>query len=172
MDNEDKHGNELKSFYDALTNLDTKLVDDACKNSLAWFTKKKMSHEVALNFYQPNIRYSTDKDGEILTQYAPRFKVKIPVRYGRVDCAVWRDLPYDLSGWISDDLLLLDENVLQLECEFRGLETGEETSEHFVVNCWVGLVHLQRIRMRVVSHLGTNMLILEKCILLKKEVVL
>ena len=33
MDNEDKHGNELKCFYNALTNLDTKLVDDACKNS-------------------------------------------------------------------------------------------------------------------------------------------
>lgn len=120
---------ELKSFYNALTTLDTMLVNDACKNSLAWFTKKKMSHEVALNFYQPNIRYSTDKDGEVLTQYAPRFKVKIPVRYGRVDCAIWRDLPFSLNGWSSDELALLNANVLQLECEIRGLESSREESE-------------------------------------------
>lgn len=121
---------DIKTFYDALTTLDTKLIDDGCKNSLAWFTKKKLSHEVVTEFYRPNVVYSTDREtGEINTAYPPRFKVKIPVRYGRVDCKVWRDLAWDLTGWDSSSLDLLSTNDLQLEAEYRGIEVDTTLEE-------------------------------------------
>jgi len=120
---------DIKAFYDALNTLDNKLIEDGCKNSLAWFTKKKLSKEVAKEFYQSNIRYSTDREtGEINTEYAPRFKVKVPVRYGRVDCKVWRDLPWGLEGWSTNDLSLMELSDLQTEAEHRGIDVDTTLS--------------------------------------------
>jgi len=120
---------DMKSFFDALQGLDNSLVDGACKNSLAWFTKPKLSHEVATEFFQSNLRYSIDKDtGEPSTKYAPRFKVRIPVMMNKttgedyINCKIWRELSWDLSGWSESELNMLGTNDLQLEAEYRGLE--------------------------------------------------
>ena len=66
---------DMKSFFNALQGLDNSLVGGACKNSLAWFTKPKLSHEVATEFFQSNLRYSIDKDtGQLSFIDAPDYE--------------------------------------------------------------------------------------------------
>lgn len=84
MDGEGKNCEAMKDFYDKMDAFDSKLVQDAVKNSQPWFKKKKTSLEVCKALYNPQIRLSKDKEtGEPNGQYPPTFKVKMPNRDGR-----------------------------------------------------------------------------------------
>ena len=122
---------DIKTFYDALTSLDNSLIVGATKNSLAWFTKKKLSKEVASEIYQPNVRYSTDREtGEINTRYAPRFKVKIPVYNNKISTKIWKDLSWSLNDWTEGGQLeMLGTNDLQLECGYRDIDVDLSQDE-------------------------------------------
>ena len=125
---------DIKTFYDALTSLDNSLIVGATKNSLAWFTKKKLSKEVASEIYQPNVRYSTDREtGEINTRYAPRFTVKIPVYNNKISTKIWKDLSWSLNDWTEGGQLeMLGTNDLQLECGYRGAARSRSGSHSFL----------------------------------------
>ena len=83
MDNNES----LQAFYNALNQLDEKLVEDGVKNSMSWFKKKKQTREVCKALFAPQIKVSKDKNsGEPDGKYPPTMKVKVPWRDGKFDC--------------------------------------------------------------------------------------
>jgi len=62
---------KVKSFHDAMKNLDNYLIDVAVKNSKDWFGKK-MSREVVEELYRPLVKPSKEPE-----KYAPTIKFKI-----------------------------------------------------------------------------------------------
>lgn len=82
---------EIKEFMNVLEQLDEHMINEAVKNSKAWF-KSDLSREVIKAFYTPTLKYGKDKDGNV-TSYPPNFKVKLPKRNGE-----WDTKFYDLNG--------------------------------------------------------------------------
>jgi hypothetical protein len=66
---------ELKEFMDALSQLDETLINEGVKNSRAWF-KADLGREVVKAFYTPSLKYSKDKEGNVLP-YPPTIKLKL-----------------------------------------------------------------------------------------------
>jgi hypothetical protein len=74
----------LEQFFQAMQAIDKRLVQDAMDNSQAWFKKKYPSVDVVEALYSPTIKYSKDRNtGEINTQYAPTFKMSLPLKDGK-----------------------------------------------------------------------------------------
>ena len=91
---------KLDTYYlfKTMQHIDDSLVDAGVSNSVAWFKKKKQSRDVTQALLSSNLKYSLDKKtGEVLTQYAPRFKVRIPFKDGRVNCKVWDENKEELE---------------------------------------------------------------------------
>ena len=61
---------DVKAFYEAIQGLDKFIVDEAVKNSEAWFGKKK-SREVLEEFYTPSLKYGKKDD------YPPTMKLNL-----------------------------------------------------------------------------------------------
>ena len=76
---------ELQEFKKVLEQM------DELKNSKAWF-KADLNKEVIKAFYTPSLKYSKDKEGNVLS-YPPNIKVKLPKRNGE-----WDTKFYDLNG--------------------------------------------------------------------------
>lgn len=95
MENREK----LKTFFDKLSELDNKLIDDAQANSFEWLKKKNATREVIVSSYTKLIKYSIDSQGDIVTKYAPNFKVTIPYKDGEFQCEVYdvNQKPVDLN---------------------------------------------------------------------------
>lgn len=69
---------EKQALFNAFKHIDEYAKKVAFDNSVAFFGKKKTIEQLE-GIYHPIVQYSTDKStGEILTQYAPRFKAKLP----------------------------------------------------------------------------------------------
>ena len=64
---------DVKAFYQAIEDLDRFVVDEAVKNSKAWFGKEK-SREVLEEFYTPSLKFGKNKD------YPPTMKVNLKRR--------------------------------------------------------------------------------------------
>jgi hypothetical protein len=64
---------DVKAFYQAIQDLDKFVVDEAVKNSKAWFGKEK-SREVLEEFYTPSLKFGKNKD------YPPTMKVNLKRR--------------------------------------------------------------------------------------------
>lgn len=64
---------DVKAFYQAIQDLDRFVVDEAVKNSKAWFGKEK-SREVLEEFYTPSLKFGKNKD------YPPTMKVNLKRR--------------------------------------------------------------------------------------------
>jgi hypothetical protein len=74
----------IQAFFDALTAIDKRLVQDAMENSQLWFKKKYPSLDVVEALYSPTVRYSKDREtGEVNTRYAPTFKMSLPFKEAR-----------------------------------------------------------------------------------------
>jgi len=99
------HDENLTSFYNAFTKLDDKLLDDAEKNSMAWFKKKTQSKEVCRALYAPQIKLSKDKNGEADGKYPPTMKVKIPCRDGKFECDAYDTNKQLIQGDLKDVLV-------------------------------------------------------------------
>jgi len=67
------------------------MINEGVKNSKAWF-KADLNKEVIKAFYTPTLKYSKDKEGNVLS-YPPNIKVKLPKRNGE-----WDTKFYDLKG--------------------------------------------------------------------------
>ncbi len=78
--------NESRELLQLFKDLDDKILDDAAKNSLEWFGKKK-TKEVLKDNYRPMLKYPLFKDGEQKgepdTSRAPTLKVKLPMWDGK-----------------------------------------------------------------------------------------
>lgn len=69
----------LETFYNKMTELDNKLIDDGVENSFEWLKKKNVSREVVSNLHTKLVRHHVDKDtGEITNKYPPTFKLTLP----------------------------------------------------------------------------------------------
>lgn len=66
---------EVKEFMDTIQQLDDALLQEGVKNSKAWF-KSNLSMDVVKAFYTPTLKYSKDKDGNVLS-YPPTIKLKL-----------------------------------------------------------------------------------------------
>ena len=66
---------EIQEFLKAMQELDAFMIQKGVENSVAWF-KSKLSEDVIKAFYTPCVKYSKDKDGNVLS-YPPNLKVKL-----------------------------------------------------------------------------------------------
>ena len=82
---------EVKELSDFLEGFQNKLIQDSCVNSMQWHKKTKMTPEVAEAILTPLLKISTDKNtGEVLDQYPPKFKIKVPFWEGEWKCDVFK----------------------------------------------------------------------------------
>ena len=82
---------ELQEFKRVLEQMDALMIEEGVKNSKTWF-KADLNKEVVKAFYTPSLKYSKDKEGNVLS-YPPNIKVKLPKRNGEFDTKF-----YDLNG--------------------------------------------------------------------------
>jgi hypothetical protein len=82
---------ELQEFRRVLEQMDALMIEEGVKNSKTWF-KADLNKEVIKAFYTPSLKYSKDKEGNVLS-YPPNIKVKLPKRNGEFDTKF-----YDLNG--------------------------------------------------------------------------
>jgi hypothetical protein len=66
---------EVKEFMDTIQQLDEHLLQEGVKNSKSWF-KSNLTMDVMKAFYTPTLKYSKDKDGNVLS-YPPTIKLKL-----------------------------------------------------------------------------------------------
>jgi len=66
---------EIKEFLDVMNQIDEALLSEGVKNSRAWF-KGDLSRDVIKAFYTPSVKYSKDKEGNVLN-YPPNLKLKL-----------------------------------------------------------------------------------------------
>ena len=67
---------DLKQLQEKLQAFDEFMIDQGVKNSKTWF-KADLSRDVVKAFYTPMVKYSKDKEGNVLVQYAPTIKLKL-----------------------------------------------------------------------------------------------
>ncbi len=82
---------EVKEFMNALEQIDEVLLNEAVKNSKAWF-KSDFNREVIKAFYTPSLKYSKDKEGNVLS-YPPNIKLKLRKLNGDFETKF-----YDING--------------------------------------------------------------------------
>ena len=66
---------EINEFLDVMNKMDELMIQEGVKNSVAWF-KSKLSEDVIRAFYTPSVKYSKDKEGNVLS-YPPNLKLKL-----------------------------------------------------------------------------------------------
>lgn len=66
---------EIKEFMDVIAQIDETLLNEGVKNSKSWF-KGDLSRDVVKAFYTPSLKYSKDKEGNVLS-YPPNIKLKL-----------------------------------------------------------------------------------------------
>jgi hypothetical protein len=82
---------ELKEFMDVVSQIDEALLTEGVKNSKSWF-KADLSRDVVKAFYTPSLKYSKDKEGNVLS-YPPTIKLKLRKNNGEFETKF-----YDLNG--------------------------------------------------------------------------
>jgi Family of unknown function (DUF5871) len=66
---------EIKEFMDVIAQIDEQMLVEGVKNSKSWF-KGDLGRDVVKAFYTPSLKYSKDKEGNILN-YPPNLKLKL-----------------------------------------------------------------------------------------------
>lgn len=66
---------EVKQFMDIISQIDDAMISEGVKNSKLWF-KSDLNKEVIKAFYTPALKYSKDKEGNVLS-YPPNIKLKL-----------------------------------------------------------------------------------------------
>jgi hypothetical protein len=80
----------LDTFFNKLTEFDSKLIQDGIKNGLSWLRKPIKSEVVAETIYTKMVRYSKDKNtGEISDKFPPTLKLKVPYKDGKFICETY-----------------------------------------------------------------------------------
>ena len=92
---------DLKEFMDTLVKLDEFMINEGVKNSKLWF-KAELSRDVVKAFYTPTLKYSKDKDGNLLS-YPPNIKMKLRRTNDQFDTKF-----YDVNGTPYKDIPVED----------------------------------------------------------------
>lgn len=80
----------LETFYNKMSELDEKLIDDGLSNSFDWLKKKNVSRDVVKELYTKLVRHHIDKTtGEVTDKYPPTFKLTLPWKDGAFACEVY-----------------------------------------------------------------------------------
>ena len=66
---------EIKEFMDVIAQIDEAMLAEGVKNSKSWF-KGDLGRDVVKAFYTPSLKYSKDKEGNVLN-YPPNLKLKL-----------------------------------------------------------------------------------------------
>lgn len=66
---------EVKQFMEIINQIDDVMIAEGVKNSKLWF-KSDLNKEVIKAFYTPSLKYSKDKEGNVLS-YPPNLKLKL-----------------------------------------------------------------------------------------------
>ncbi len=66
---------EIKEFMNVIAQIDEKMLEEGVKNSKTWF-KSDLGRDVVKAFYTPSLKYSKDKEGNVL-DYPPNLKLKL-----------------------------------------------------------------------------------------------
>jgi hypothetical protein len=66
---------DIKEFMDVMTKIDERMLEEGVKNCKSWF-KSDLNKEVIKAFYTPTVKYSKDKEGNVLS-YPPNLKLKL-----------------------------------------------------------------------------------------------
>jgi hypothetical protein len=66
---------EIKEFMDVIAQIDEQMLVEGVKNSKTWF-KGDLGRDVVKAFYTPSLKYSKDKEGNVLN-YPPNLKLKL-----------------------------------------------------------------------------------------------
>ncbi len=66
---------EIKEFMDVIAQIDEQMLAEGVKNSKSWF-KGDLGRDVVKAFYTPSLKYSKDKEGNVLN-YPPNLKLKL-----------------------------------------------------------------------------------------------
>ncbi len=81
---------DIKAFYEFLSKIDEKIIEDSSKNSRDWFKKKSQSRDVSEALFSPSIRIATE-NGEPTDKYPPTFKSKIGYYDGKFKVQSFND---------------------------------------------------------------------------------
>lgn len=91
---------ELKEFMDVMSQIDETMISEGVKNAKAWF-KADVGREVVKAFYTPSLKYSKDKEGNVLP-YPPTIKLKLrkydnqfETKFYDVNGKPYRDVPIE-----------------------------------------------------------------------------
>ncbi len=110
---------ETRDFLRLMKELDEKILDDAAKNSIEWFGKKK-TKEILQDNYRPILKYPLHKDGEKKgepdTSRAPTLKVKLPMWDGKYTFKVF-DAQKNNALVFPDDSNSSPEEFIPKGCE-------------------------------------------------------
>lgn len=94
---------KMKEFYDTIKKLDTKILEDAKKNSLIWLRKKVVSNDVLDSMYSSPVKIPKDKEtGEATDKYPPTFKAKLPYWDNSFTCSVFDHERKKIEGDFTD----------------------------------------------------------------------
>ena len=78
-----EEGSDLQLFHDKMKEVEQKIIDGGCENSVAWFKKNIKSRDGIVEKFNPVIKESRDKEtGEPDGKWPPSMKVKVPRRDG------------------------------------------------------------------------------------------
>lgn len=70
-------------FYNFLSELDKKFIEEAMNNSTSWFKKKITTPEVVEALYTHLVKHPKDKEtGEVTDKYPPTFRLNLPTKDG------------------------------------------------------------------------------------------
>ena len=92
---------EIKQFLDVMNQIDEFMLEQGVKNSKAWF-KADLSRDVIKAFYTPCVKYSKDKEGNVLS-YPPNIKLKLRKNDGQFEAKF-----YDVNGTPHKDVPVED----------------------------------------------------------------
>ena len=95
MDEDTKHGRELKGFHDKMVELEDKLIDEGVKNGSAWFKlpKGKVNKDVISSKFGPLVRVSKNKEGEPDGKWPSTMRLKLQYKDEKFGCKL-----YDTEG--------------------------------------------------------------------------
>ena len=91
---------ETKAFYEAAVALDKAVVEEAFKNSKAWFGKEK-SREVLQEFYTPSIKFGKDESKD----YPPTMKLNLKKTGATFDTKIYDVTGKKITGVPMEELL-------------------------------------------------------------------
>jgi hypothetical protein len=117
---------KVQQIYNALVGIDDFMVDQAVKNSRAWF-KQDFTRDVIKAFYTPCVKFSKDKDGN-LKPYPPTLKVSLRQNDGKFEAVVYDVNKKPLRDVPMEDILVKGaQTTMLIECTgmwFAGSKFG------------------------------------------------